>query len=122
MKKSEFKSYIKEEIISILKEESADDINLKAKAQSELNKELERTKELTTEEEDIDDDEIDKKASIAAVKGDPISKVAVKLGEITNEMKSLVKKWKTSEGAEKDKIQNRLKELTKIKKELESLI
>ena len=49
MKTSKFKQYIKEEIISILTEESADDIKDKTNAQKELNKELEKTKELTSE-------------------------------------------------------------------------
>ena len=37
------------------------------------------------------------------------------------DMKQVVKKWKTSEGAEKEKLTNRLRQLTKIKKELEGL-
>jgi len=50
MKLSEFKSYLKNEIIEILsEEESAEDIKAKAAAQAELNKELEKTQELTKE-------------------------------------------------------------------------
>lgn len=50
MKKKEFKEYLKNEIVEILsEEESADDIKAKAAAQAELNKELEKTKSLTTE-------------------------------------------------------------------------
>jgi hypothetical protein len=37
-------------------------------------------------------------------------------------MKQVVKKWKDAEGAEKEKLKDRLRELTKIKKELESLL
>ena len=37
-------------------------------------------------------------------------------------MKSLVKKYKQAEGAEKEKVKDRLKELTKIKKEIEASI
>ena len=37
-------------------------------------------------------------------------------------MKSVVKKWKDAEGAEKIKLTDRLRELTKMKKELESLL
>ena len=55
MKKSEFKSYIKEEIFEILSEETAQDIEAKTKAQAELNKELEKTKEsVIPSEADID--------------------------------------------------------------------
>ena len=46
MKKSEFKASIKGEIIEILSEESADEINAKAEAQAKLNKELETTASL----------------------------------------------------------------------------
>ena len=71
----------------------------------------------------IDDDEMDKKAmSKAAKKGDSVSKIASKLQQTTKEMKQVVKKWKNSEGEEKEKLTNRLRELTKIKKELEGLL
>ncbi len=69
-----------------------------------------------------DEDDMDKQASKAAKKGDSISKIASKLQQTTKEMKTVVKKWKTSEGAEKEKLTDRLRELTKIKKELEGLL
>ena len=37
-------------------------------------------------------------------------------------MKSLVNKWKQAEGEDKERLLARLKDLTKIKKELEGLI
>jgi hypothetical protein len=37
-------------------------------------------------------------------------------------MKSTVNKWKQAEGEEKERLLARLKELTKIKKELEGLV
>ena len=73
-------------------------------------------------EEEMDDEEMDKQASSAAKKGDSISKTASKLGEITREMKSVVNQYKKSEEPEKSKHLARLKELTKIKKELEALL
>ena len=72
--------------------------------------------------EEDDDVEMDKKASKAAKKGGSISTVSNKLQQTVKEMKSIVKKWKDAEGAEKDKLTNRLKELSKIKKELEGLL
>ncbi len=74
------------------------------------------------EAEDMDDVEMDKKAAKAAKKGDSISKIANKLRETDSQMKSIVKKWKDSEEPEKSKLLTRLKELTKIKKELEGLL
>jgi len=73
-------------------------------------------------EEEMDDEEMDKVAAKGAKKGDSISKMANKLGETTREMKSLVRKYKNAVEPEKSKLIARLKELTKIKKELESLL
>lgn len=170
MKQSDLKEYIKEEIISVLSETATDD---DIENQKELNKELEKTKELVSEyenigladieemgyeagenlfsqirdkfqntpdfkayfggmkqgfldnlgsydlNEDIDDeDEADKAASKGAKK-EPIGKISKKLGETQKEMKSVLVKFKKAEGDEKEKHLKRLKELTKIKKELE---
>ena len=69
--------------------------------------------------EDIDDEvEADKAASKGAKK-EPIGKISKKLGETQKEMKSVLVKFKKAEGAEKEKHLKRLKELTKIKTELE---
>ena len=73
-------------------------------------------------EEEMDDEEMDKVAAKGAKKGDSISKMANKLGETTREMKSLVRKYKDAVEPEKSELIARLKELTKIKKELESLL
>ena len=73
-------------------------------------------------EEEMDDEDMDKAAAKGAKKGDSISKMANKLGEITREMKSLVRKYKNAVEPEKSELIARLKELTKIKKELESLL
>ena len=73
-------------------------------------------------EEEDEEDEMDKKASAAAKKGDSVSKLASKLQQISSELKSTAKKWKESEGGEKQKLRDRLVKLTKIKKEIESLL
>ena len=71
----------------------------------------------------IDDDEMDKKASKGAKKGDSVTTIANKLGETASEMKRVVNKWKKMEdGPEKEKLKDRLKALSKIKKELEGLL
>ena len=69
-----------------------------------------------------EEDDMDKQASKAAKKGDSVSKIANKLGETANQMKKLVRKYKDAEEPEKSKLLTRLKELTKIKKELEGLL
>jgi len=116
MKKSALKEFIREEIIEILSEATPEDVE----TQKELNKELEKTKQLMSDlTEDIDDMEptaadINKKDSVASL--------ATKLSKTNQEMKSVVNQWKKAEGAEKEEFLNRLKTLTKIKKELEALL
>ena len=72
--------------------------------------------------EDEDEDDMDKKAMKSAKKGDSISKLASKLQQTSAELKSTAKKWKDAEGSEKEKLKDRLKTLTKIKKEIEGLL
>ena len=72
--------------------------------------------------EDEDEDDMDKKAMKSAKKGDSISKLASKLQQTSSELKSTAKKWKEVEGSEKEKLKDRLRTLTKIKKELEGLL
>ena len=211
MKKSEFKAYLREEIISVLSEADPEDI----KAQQDLNKELDLTlqkaeelgqslseedeelmKENLNEEDEefyqvsadfsdidgfvenlmkvlpslginvIDDPILDGSDQVGIIlskreidpkevekyygfndnkededdnnqlsevidaeptdaeikKRDSVSKIANKLGETTNEMKKLAKKYKDTKEPEKTRLLTRLKELTKIKKELEGLL
>ena len=115
MKRSELSEYIKETIVELLNEASPEEVE----AQKELNKELEKTVELSkelSEDEDVEPSDADLK------KGDSISTISRKLQDTTKEMKSVVNKWKKSEGEEKERLLARLKELTKIKKELEGLL
>lgn len=72
-------------------------------------------------EDDMDDDEMDKAAAKGA-KREPLGKLATKMAQNSKEMKSVLSKYKKAEGSEKDKHLARLKDLTKIKKELENLL
>ena len=99
MKKSEFKSYIKNEIIEVLKEASPEDVVIK----------------------EGEDDEPSSK-DLNSTSKDSVAKIATKLSSTDKEMKTVVNKWKKSEGAEKEEFLKRLKALTKIKKELEGLL
>ena len=118
MKKSEFKAYLREEIISMLSEADPEDI----KAQQDLNKELDLTQQKADSLGDALSEEEEEPTDAELKKGDSVSKIATKLSEVTKEMKSVVSKWKKAEGAEKERLLARLKELTKIKKELEGLL
>ena len=73
-------------------------------------------------EKQFDDDAIDKKAIKGAKKNKGLAKAAEELALLTREMKSLAKKYSKAEGEEKEKLVKVLKDKTKLKKELESII
>ena len=50
-----------------------------------------------------------------------LQRVTAQLKELEKEMKELVGKWKKAEGKEKETLLDKLKEKTKVKKELEAL-
>ncbi len=131
MKRSELAEYIKETIIEVLSEEqrvfadfSADDVNDVWKGTEKLTnafKDLAQAKKAAGLAEDIDDE--DKASQQATVDStDSVSVISRKLQDTTKEMKTVVNKWKQAEGEEKERLLARLKELTKIKKELEGLL
>ena len=148
MKKSELKSSIKNEIIDILEANTSQD---DVKAQKDYNTELAKTVELEksmkegNDQDDgyvnhtyndsvidkynvpveptavFEDDEDEPKSK--DLKGEPLSKIGYKLADTQKEMKQVVKKYSAApEGEEKEKFKDRLRELNKIKKELESLL
>ena len=90
---------IKKEIIEVLKEASPEDVVIK----------------------EGEDDEPSSK-DLNSTSKDSVAKIATKLSATDKEMKTVVNKWKKSEGAEKEEFLKRLKALTKIKKELEGLL
>jgi hypothetical protein len=114
----------------------ADDDDIKA--QQDLSKELDITKkkvddltkageksslaEKDSEDEDENEDKEPTKAQLKSTSKDSVATIAIKLQQITKEMKSTVNKWKTSEGEEKQKLRDKLLKLTNIKKELESML
>ena len=139
MKKSALKKYIKEQIVNALSEASPEEVQ----NQKELNKELEKTVQLSKqmglkEEDDVEvkddyykyedeDGDRDKEPSKSELKKDAkatkgIAKAKDELAILTREMKSLAKKYKEAKGADKDKIVADLKEKTKLKKELEAIL
>jgi hypothetical protein len=143
MKKSELKSYIKEEVKNILTTEASKE---EISNQKELNQELEKTTDLVSkmaqiknvkeQEEDEGDDwykskdedgDKNKEPSKSDLKKDAkatksMAKAKDELARLTKEMKSLAKKYKEAEGAAKEKIVTDLKAKTKLKKELEAIL
>ena len=77
-------------------------------------KNLAKTEDPVTEEEEPSDSEIRKNKSLA--------KAAEELAILQSEMKSLAKKYSKAKGQEKENLLNILKSKTKLKKELESIL
>ena len=77
-------------------------------------KNLAKTEDPVTEEEEPSDSEIRKNKSLA--------KAAEELAILQSEMKSLAKKYSKAKGQEKENLLNTLKSKTKLKKELESIL
>ena len=125
MKRSELKKQIKEEIIEILSENSVETANpeelaAKTSALQAFNSELTKTRDIAQDLGGVEENEEPTTADLK--KKDSVTTVGRKLQEVTKEMKNVLAKYKKSEGSEKEKHLERLKELTKIKKELESAL
>jgi ribosomal protein L21 len=118
MKRSHLAEYIKETIVEVLSEVTPDEIANQEKLNKELEKTIELEKELT---EDIDDEDTAAQQATVDTK-DSVSVISRKLQDTTKEMKTTVNKWKQAEGEKKERLLARLKDLTKIKKELEGLL
>lgn len=124
MKKSELKEYIKEMIVSELTEVDTDKtrgtvVMPKASNPADIKKLTAQGVDIELKEEDMDDMEPTAK-DIAA--NASIAKLKSKYEEVTKQMKAVVNKYKSAEGAEKDKYVAQLKNLTKLKKEIEAMI
>jgi len=118
MKKSELKNYIRENILSTLSEDTAGEIE-KTKELTAAVKDLEVAKKEAGIEE-ADGEVFNPDAKVKKTKG--LSKAKEELALLTREMKSLAKKYSKAEGEEKEKLVKTLKEKTKLKKELESIL
>ena len=113
MKRSDLSKQIKEMIVDVLQEatiETSPEDLAKVKASADKDDVI----KVTEEEKEPTAKDIKK--------SDSVSNISRKLQATTKEMQSLVNKWKKSEGEEKERLLVRLKDLTKIKKELEGLV
>jgi hypothetical protein len=124
MKKSELKEYIKEMIVSELTEVDTDKtrgtvVMPKTTNPVDIKKLTAQGVDIELKEEDMDDAE-PTASDIAA--NSSIAKLKSKYEEVTKQMKAVVNKYKSAEGAEKQKYVDQLKGLTKLKKEIEAMI
>ena len=128
MKKSELKSYIKENIIDILSEQEEERINPEdVKNQQDYNKELKKTVDLQkqlTKEDDEDDTDAVKGAMGARGKFKKLDLAVKNLDELKKQMMSLAKEYGKNSTSEerKEEIKDILRKKTPMKRELESLI
>lgn len=143
MKRSELAQQIREMIVDVLQEENIDEITTvdnqtdtteageiakqEKKNIATVNQAIATAKKTgkpvnIAEEDEFDMDDEKEPSAKDIKKGDSVSTLARKLQDTTKEMKTVVNKWKQAEGEEKERLLARLKELTKIKKELEGLI
>ena len=123
MKKSELKANIKEEILSLLQEDSTEELKKKLEIEKDITKEREKQtafRESEDEEYDMDMDTEPTKKSLK--KDDSVTKLARELQNLIKDMKALAKKYKEAEGDEKLAIVKDLKYKTKLKNKLEALI
>ena len=114
MKRSELAEYIKETIVDVLQEATIETSP----------EDLSKVKQAADKDDIIkvtEDDDVEPTAKDIK-KNDSISTVSRKLQDTTKEMKAVVNKWKKAEGEDKERLLARLKDLTKIKKELEGLL
>ena len=85
---------------------------------------IDKLKDLAGDEEEApvteDEDKEPSKSDIKKTKG--LAKAKEELALLTREMKSLAKKYSKAEGADKEKLVKILKDKTKLKKELESIL
>mgnify|MGYP001003706830 CR=1 FL=1 len=117
MKRSELAEYIKETIVDVLQEAtietSPEDLS-KVKQAADKDDIIKVT-------EDIDDAEKAEK-EVTVDPNDSVTKISSELQKNATAMKTVLNKWKKAEGEEKERLLDRLKELTKIKNELEELL
>lgn len=124
MKRSDLKSYIKEQIVSTLEEavlhvDKGDQAAIDAAKKSADKDDIVKITE-------VEDEEGDKEAAKGARKNASKTKrldAKIKAKkEIESDMKSILKKYKNAEGEDKEKYKDELKKKTSLKKETEAEI
>ena len=136
MKKSEAKNYIKEIIISELSLEEGTYVGAAAITSLQKDPKFAASKDkvtpintlkaggsVTLENEEDYDAEFDVEPTSKDIKANSsFAQLQSKYGEIIKQMKSVVNNYKSAEGSEKQQYVDELKNLTQLKKEIESLI
>jgi len=136
MKKSEAKNYIKEIIIAELSLEEGTYVGAASIASLQKDPKFAAAKDkvtpistlkaggsVTLENEEDYDAEFDVEPTSKDIKANSsFAQLQSKYNEIVKQMKSVVNNYKSAEGSEKQQYVDELRNLTQLKKELESLI
>jgi hypothetical protein len=136
MKKSEAKNYIKEIIISELSLEEGTYVGAASIVSLQKDPKFAAAKDkvtpintlkaggsVTLENEEDYDAEFDVEPTSKDIKANSsFAQLQSKYNEIVKQMKSVVNNYKSAEGSEKQQYVDELRNLTQLKKELESLI
>jgi uncharacterized protein YdcH (DUF465 family) len=136
MKQSEAKNYIKEIIISELSLEEGTYVGAASIASLQKDPKFAAAKDkvtpintlkaggsVTLENEEDYDAEFDVEPTSKDIKANSsFAQLQSKYNEIVKQMKSVVNNYKSAEGSEKQQYVDELRNLTQLKKELESLI
>ena len=131
MKKSELKEYIKEmivtELTTVTPKTKPDEAETIAKSEeTDINTvksaiaQSKKSNKPVNVAEEMEDDAEPTASDIAA--NSSIAKLQSKYSEVVKRMKSVLNKYKSAEGTEKQKYVDQLKGLTKLKKEIEAMI
>lgn len=135
MKKSEAKEYIKELIVAELSEKNVEEgtyVGAASIAALQKDPKFAASKDKVTPINTLkaggsvtleNEDDFDMEPSAKDIDNNlSVVKLKSKHEGIVKLMKSIANKWKNADGPEKDKFFSQLKDLTKIKKELEALM
>ena len=117
MKKSDLKAYIKESIIETLSEEVPSKDELKD-IEDTLNRIEDSAKNLGIMTEEDDDKDAIKAAEKARGKNKKYDIVLKQFKEVETEMRSLAREYSKADGAKKEELLKKLKDLTSRKNEL----
>lgn len=134
MKKSEAKEYIKELIVAELSEANVEEgtyVGAGAVAALQKDPKFAASKDKVTPintlkaggSVTLENEEFDMEPSSTDIDNNlSVVKLKSKHEGVVKMMKAIANKWKNADGSEKDKFFSQLKDLTKIKKELEALM
>ena len=115
MRRSELSEYIKETIVELLSEDTAQELE-DTQELTQAVKDLQKAKEEAGLTEDIDDKEA------VADPNDSVAQVANKIQKTIEKRLAVLDKWKKAEGKEKEELLDRLKALSKTITDLEKLL